>query len=64
MRIESERPQGREDVLTLIGRLRQIEHATPKQEPACRHLLGKLLPYAGRPVRPGGPATSSAAPSR
>jgi len=55
---ESERPQGREDVLTLIARLRLIERTMPEQAAACRHLLSKLLPYDGE-ARAG-----SAAPSR
>src|SRR3954451_2996808 len=57
MLLEDEQPQGHQDVLALIARLRQIERAAPEKGPACRRLLDKLLPHAGQP---GGAADGSA----
>ena len=57
MRGVSEPPQGQEDGLALIARLRQIERAAPEKGPACRRLLDKLLPHARQP---GGAAGGSA----
>jgi hypothetical protein len=46
---ESERPQGYDDLLKLIDRLRQIRGAAPEKGSACQDLLAKLLPYADQP---------------